>query len=78
MAPTTGDVVVRDVAAGGYLIVDAVTRRAVGGPYFSIADAVVKARRLCGGHIWRESLDARGRSLGPPFLLELQESTLGQ
>jgi hypothetical protein len=77
MAPTIGDVVVRDVAYG-YLVVDALTMRALSGPFQSIADAALTAWQLCDGHVWREPVDARGRPLGPPFLLELQESTLAR
>lgn len=78
MAPHTGDVVVRDAASGGYVVLDAITMKALGGPYFSIADATLKAWQLCDGHVWREAVDRRGRSLGPPFLLELQPSSLGR
>lgn len=78
MAPHTGDVVVRDAASGGYVVLDAITMKALGGPYFSIADATLRAWQLCDGHVWREAVDRRGRSLGPPFLLELQASSLGR
>ena len=78
MAPNIGDVVVSDVTGGGgYLIVEAITMRLLGGPYLLVADAAVKARQLCAGHVWRESFDALGRPLGAPFLLELQSSSLG-
>ena len=77
MAPHTGDVVVRDTVAG-YLILDVVTQQCLAGPYPSIADAALKAWQLCDGHVWREEVDRRGRSLGPPFLLELQASPLGR
>ena len=71
MAPHFGDVLVRDVAAAkGYIVVDAMTRQTVGGPYLSLADATRTARHVCrNGRIWREWVDSRGRPLGPPFLL---------
>jgi hypothetical protein len=78
MAPHIGDVVVRDAVAGGYLILDLATQQRLAGPYHSIADAALKAWQLCDGHVWREAADRRGRSLGPPFLLELQASSLGR
>jgi hypothetical protein len=76
MAPHIGDVVVRDAAAG-YIVIDAVTLKTLGGPYRSVAAATLKARQLCHGHVWRQSIDRRGRVLGSPFLLELQASSLG-
>jgi hypothetical protein len=76
MATHIGDVIVRDAVAGGYLILDVVTQEPLAGPYPSIADAALKAWQLCNGHVWREPVDARGRSLGPPFLLELQASSI--
>ena len=72
--PSAGDVVIRDSAAG-FVIADAVTL--MSGPFPTIADAAVAARSLAAhGRVWRENLDARGRALGPPFLLELRASAL--
>ena len=74
--PEPGDVLIRDTIVG-YTVVDAVALRQLSGPYSSIADAFVAARgRASTGRIWRENLDLRGRTLGQPFLLELQVSSL--
>ena len=75
LRPTRGDLLIRDVAFG-YVVVDAVTMHPLGPPYRTIADAAVNARRLSAtGHVWRQTVDGRGRPLGDPFLLELQPST---
>ena len=74
--PSAGDVVICDSAAG-FVIADAVTHAPMSGPYLTIADAALAARKLVAdGHVWRENLDARGRALGPPFLLELRASAV--
>jgi hypothetical protein len=74
--PESGDVLVRE-AAVGYVVMDAITLRELSGPCFSIADACTTARRLLPrARIWREIVDRRGRALGPPFLLELQSSSI--
>jgi len=69
------DVLIRD-AAGSFVVVDAGTLHGLAGPYRSLADAYANARRLVTyGHVWRESADRNGRSLGR-FLLELKASTI--
>ena len=69
------DVVIRE-AAGGFVVVDATTMRALVGPYRSLADAHANARRLVSyGHVWRETTDRNGRSLGR-FLIELKASSI--
>ncbi len=74
--PSAGDMVIRDSAAG-FVIADAVTHAPMSGPFPTIAEAAIAAWRLAAhGHVWRENLDARGRALGPPFLLELRASAL--
>ena len=76
--PTDGDTLLRD-AASGYVVVDAMTLQPLAGPYPTIAEAALTARRLIGvgeGHVWRDNVDGRGRRLGEPFLLELQPSTV--
>jgi hypothetical protein len=68
------DVLIRN-AAGGFVVVDAVTLRSLAGPYTSLADAHKNACRLVSyGHVWRESVDRSGRSVGR-FLLELKASS---
>ena len=69
------EVVIRD-AAGGYVVADPVTQRALAGPFRTLADAATHARQFvpC-GQVWREAADRKGRSLGR-FLLELRASTI--
>ena len=69
------DVLIRN-AAGGFVVVDPGTLESLGGPYRSLADAHANARQLVTyGHVWRESVDRTGRSLGR-FLLELKASSI--
>ena len=69
------DVLIRN-AAGGFVVIDPTTRRSLAGPYPSLADAHANARRLVTyGHVWRETVDRTGRSLGR-FLLELKASSI--
>jgi hypothetical protein len=69
------DVLIRSTA-GGFVVVDASTMRALVGPYRSLADAHANARRLVSyGHVWRETADRNGRTLGR-FLLELKASSI--
>ena len=76
MAPTQGDALIRDAAAG-YLVVDAVTLTQLAGPYTTLADAAACAWRLVvDGHVWRELADSRGHVLGEPIQLELQPSPI--
>jgi hypothetical protein len=63
-------------AAGGFVVLDASTRQSIAGPYRSLADAHANARRLVTyGHVWRETVDRTGRSLGR-FLVELKASSI--
>ena len=73
--PEPGDVLIRDTVFG-YIVVDAVGLRELSGPYRLITGAFVAARESSTGHIWRESVDRRGRPLGHPFVLELPSSSL--
>ena len=69
------DVLIRN-ASGGFVVVDPSTLRSLAGPYPSLADAHANARRLVTyGHVWRETVDRTGRSLGR-FLLELKASSI--
>ena len=74
LTPKSGDVLISDEVSG-YIVVDAVSRRELSGPFSSTAAAFVAARRLVStGHVWRDN--RRGRALGDPFLLELPPSPL--
>lgn len=74
--PKPGDVLIRETVVG-YTVLDAVALYELSGPYSSIARAFVAAKtQISSGHIWRESVDHRGRPLGDPFVLELPPSPL--
>ena len=76
LSPEPGDVLIRNEVSG-FTVVDAVNLRELSGPHLSTAAAFVAARGLVStGHVWRDNLDGRGRTIGQPFLLELQPSTL--
>jgi hypothetical protein len=72
-APQSGDVLITDAVASQpreFALVDALTRRSLGGTFPSLHAAVTAARKLrdgCG--VWRENTDKRGRVLGPPLRL---------
>ena len=77
-APKVGDWIIRDVTpgqSGAYLLADAVTLKTVAGPFCSITDAAAYAlaRRRDGKRLWRENRDDRGRVLGEPFLIPLEQ-----
>jgi hypothetical protein len=68
--PQPGDVIVRGPMGGGFMVLDAVTRRALAGP-LSYKQAVADARVRGSGRVWEEHTDERGRPLGPPARLAL-------
>lgn len=68
--PQLGDVVLRGSFSAGFEIVDAITDRHIAGPMqLSRAIQVAKAHGASG--LWQQSVDDRGRPLGPPTRLVL-------
>jgi hypothetical protein len=66
--PQPGDVILRGPIYGGFMVLDAVTRRALAGP-LPLAEAVADARARGSGRVWQERTDEGGRPLGPPARL---------
>ena len=64
-----GDVIIRSVPGDEFLLLNAVTLKALEGPFTTFADALATARLFVGpgGTIWQENHDDRGRPLGPPM-----------
>ena len=65
--PKHGDVLIRAFGESSFQLVDATTDEQI-----SIAPDLPVAVRIasdCGGAVWRENLDNRGRRLGSPVLL---------
>ena len=74
--PKRGDVVIRDAIStpGEFYVADAVTNAPVVGPFPSITAALTAARAFsAAGAVWRETSDERGRPLGDPFVLPLED-----
>jgi hypothetical protein len=71
--PAPGDVLIRDGSlTGEFVILDAQTRRRLQGPFPSLREAADAARVLrarCS--VWHEAIDARGRVLGRPVRLPM-------
>jgi hypothetical protein len=71
-----GDLVIADAAgprSGEFVLVDAVTRQTIAGPFDSIRDAVrAGCARRERAAIWREFVDERGRAFGPPLRLPIK------
>jgi hypothetical protein len=71
-----GDVLIADATgsrSGEFVIVDAITRQIIDGPFGSLRAALQAAHtRRIGANIWREFSDARGRAFGPPIRLNLR------
>jgi hypothetical protein len=75
MEPRPGDVLIRTAsyAQSSFLVLDACSERLVAGPVGSLEEALRKARQLAakaGTVIWQQSVDERGRPLGPVLRLE--------
>ena len=75
--PKRGDLLIRtqtDSAPPTFVVVDAITRRQVSGPFSTIPEAATSAAELAGTrrNIWQENVDHRGRSLGPPLRFPLE------
>lgn len=57
---------------GEFLLLDALTRKALTGPFRNLHDALTAARHLrATAHVYREFRDARGRLFGQPLRLLL-------
>jgi hypothetical protein len=72
--PKQGDLLIRDATGAdeAFVIADVLSRETLEGPFSSIVDAALAARRLSpDGVIWRETTDGRGRSLGDPYALPI-------
>ena len=72
--PQAGDVVIRvqtNTLPTTYVVAEASSRRILGGPFPSLAEAAIAASKLVGpmGSVWQEQVDQRGRPLGPPHRL---------
>ena len=71
-----GDIlIVRDATSTepSYLIVDAITKHLLHGPFPSLRETLQRAAQLRrDGAIWHKSIDDRGRELGPPIRLPLR------
>jgi len=64
------DVVIRNASPDAYVVAEAGSSRPLAGPFASLVDAITTARLLsCGGSIWRENVDHRGRPLGEAIRL---------
>jgi hypothetical protein len=65
--PSVGDVVIVGCTVGdesSYLVVAALTKRALGGPFSSLREALRLADRVRGEcAVWHTSVDSRGREL---------------
>jgi hypothetical protein len=60
-----GDVIIRNATGGGFVVADALSQQTLEGPFAGLAAALTAARRLAiTGTIWREQVDAFGRSIG--------------
>ena len=66
--PQPGDVILCGPIDDGFMVLDAVTRRALAGP-LPHAEALADARARGSGRVWHERTDERGRPLGPPARL---------
>jgi hypothetical protein len=72
--PQEGDLLIRDAAGvdEAFVVADVRSRATLEGPFSSLVDAALAARRLSPhGVIWRETTDGRGRSLGEPYALPI-------
>lgn len=70
--PQRGDVLIRvqtNTTPTTYLLADAETHRLLSGPFASLSEAAIAAAKHVGsmGSVWQETLDQRGRPLGPPL-----------
>ena len=71
-----GDILIVGNTSNGessFLIVDAVTKRCLCGPFPTLRDTLQRAAQLRrDGAIWHKHMDDRGRELGPPLRLPMR------
>jgi hypothetical protein len=62
-----GDVLIRPLDSH-YVLLDAMSRRTLDGPFATFAEALAAAIDLVkpGHAVWQENTDNRGQELGPP------------
>ncbi len=70
--PGPGDVVLCGSDTGGFSIRDAATQRPVATGLKTVREAVDVARAHGAAAVWQQSVDGRGRRLGPPTRLPLR------
>jgi hypothetical protein len=71
LSPKKGDLVLRPLAVADghrhYVLVKAVSKRRVAGPFLTLGDAVIAAKavaHLRRVNVWHEQVDDRGRVMG--------------
>jgi hypothetical protein len=67
--PQPGDILIRNLQADRFELVDVITLKYLAGPFNSFPDAVRAAHQRHARAIWQQNVDARGRPLGEPFRL---------
>ena len=74
-APSRGDILIVGASVGdssSYSVVDAITKKSLGGPFASLPEALQQADKVRGdGAIWHKSVDGRGRDLHAPVKLAM-------
>jgi hypothetical protein len=74
-APSRGDILIVGASVGDsslYSVVDAITKKSLGGPFSSLLEALQQAEQSRGnGAIWHKSVDGRGRELHAPVKLAM-------
>ena len=66
--PSIGDVILRESIDGRFLVLDAIKRTRLAGP-FHLLGALAFAREHHAPHIFQQAVDNRGRLLGAPARL---------
>jgi hypothetical protein len=71
-SPKSGDLVIRGSTEVGFVVLDALNYKLLGGPLREFQDALSMATVLCQnlGAIWHEPLDNRGRALSDAYILK--------
>ena len=71
-APQPGDLLLRNASDGTFVVLDALTERHIVGPLPTLQTAIHAAREHGGTSLWHQSVDDRGRALGPAMRLPLR------